>query len=486
MPDILNIGVSGLHSSKKSLETTSHNIANVNTEGYSKQKVHQGSNSPLVKGGLIFGSGARIYSVSREHDPYIEKRLNSNISDTQYFKARTEQLEQLENLFNEIDQDGLNKIVNNFFNSFKELSNSPENQMIRSVVRDNANLLVNDFRRISKTLTELKHSINSKLKMEVSEINEITRRLSDLNKKIHSLEIVNNETGDLRDKRDLLIQELSKSFKIHTYQDDTGRYIVNAVNVGTLVTGTNAQELVAGALSHKKGQSNEGIVQIFFKGRPAKSITHKFRGGRISSLENIRSNDIQAMQDSIDLVAHDLTQTVNSVHKRGFVNRKLHLNQRNNPVERDHQGPTTGIKFFNDLTGVRGASEKISLSKDVKSDLSNIVTAVEANSPGDNRIALAISKIQGEKVIAGGAATLEETYLSSIGNLGVQAKKANLDQEQAEGLFALTNNIKERSVGVSLDEEAANMVKYQQAYEANAKVMQTADEMIKTLMAIKN
>ncbi len=486
MPDILNIGVTGLHSSKKSLETTSHNIANVNTEGYSKQRVHQSSNSPISKGGLIQGTGANINRIARDHDQFVEKRLNSNISSGEYFKHRSEQLEQVENIFNEIDQDGLNKVLNKFFNSFRELSNAPENETIRSVVRDNAALVSKDFNRINETLGGLVDGINRKVEGEVHEINEITKRISFLNRKIATLEVVKSETGDMRDKRDDLVRELSKSFKIHTYQDEKGRYVVSAVNVGTLVTGANVAELATGPVSASSSKSGmPGAVEVFFKKRPAGSITHKFKSGRISSLIRVRNEDIKQLYEKVDLIAHEMTQTVNAIHRRGFVNRKVELDANGNPALNDAKGPTTGLNFFKSLDEVKGASQKIDLEDAIKNDLTNIATALSPNSPGDNRVAVAISKIQHERVIGGGVATLEESYLSSIGNLGLQTRKASLDGEQADGLLALTNNIKQRVSGVSLDEEASNMVRYQQAYEANAKIMQTADEMIKTILAIK-
>lgn len=121
----------------------------------------------------------------------------------------------------------------------------------------------------------------------------------------------------------------------------------------------------------------------------------------------------------------------------------------------------------------------------MKNDLSNITTGLKPNAPGDNRIALAISKIQHEKFMAGGTATIEEQYLQTIGKIGLEASKANFEQEQSEGILAQVNSIRERISGVSLDEETANMVRYQHAYEASAKVMQTANEMFDTVINIK-
>jgi flagellar hook-associated protein 1 FlgK len=150
--DLLGIGRTGLNASKKSLEVTGHNLSNVNTEGYSRQRVIQSTAIPVSVGGFINGTGVKIDGVKRFNDEFIDKRLNSALASNKYYEARADNLEQVENIFNELDSDGLNQVMNKFFNSFRELANQPENETIRSVVRDNATLVIKDFRRIRGTL----------------------------------------------------------------------------------------------------------------------------------------------------------------------------------------------------------------------------------------------------------------------------------------------------------------------------------------------
>ena len=143
------------------------------------------------------------------------------------------------------------------------------------------------------------------------------------------------------------------------------------------------------------------------------------------------------------------------------------------------------MNFFKVPTSVRGAASDIDLSQSVKSDLSNISTALSPNSPGDNRVAIAISKLQHERVMDDSTSTLEEMFLKTVGKVGLESGKAKLEAEQSEGLIAQAKSIRERISGVSIDEETANMVRYQHAYEAAAKVMQTANEMFDTVISIK-
>ncbi len=485
MSDLLSIGVSGLNVSKKALETTGHNLANANTEGYSRQRVSQTTNTPISKGGLIHGSGARIVNINRVHDTFVEKRLNSTISEHEFFKERSLQLEQVENIFNEIDNEGLNKILNRFYNSFRELANQPENETIRSVVRDNASLVVKDFHRIRETVDNIARNIDKKIEMDVVGINQITEHVSILNKKINEMEVVGAETGDLRDQRDLAIRNLSAFFEINTYTDNRGNYNVAAKGLGSLVSGGSSQRLAVMARNKDDSTNNmAGSIEIVFEDRPQSAVTSRFVNGTFASQLKMRNDDIRQVQDDVDQLAFSFIQTTNAVHRKGFVNRQIAMDQEGNPVTSDKRGPTTGIDFFAVPLQAEGASLAIDLSEDIKNDLTNIATSIAPNSPGDNRIAIGISKLQHEKLLDEGNSTIEEKFLQTVGNVGVKSGKARLDSEQSEGILAQTKSIRERLSGVSVDEETSNMVRYQQAYDASAKVIKSADEMFKTVLGL--
>ncbi len=175
---------------------------------------------------------------------------------------------------------------------------------------------------------------------------------------------------------------------------------------------------------------------------------------------------------------------MNAVHRRGFVNRDVKLDETGSPKLADANGPTTGLNFFGEIDTRANAASTIAISDEVLKDLSNIATALTPNAPGDNRVAIAISKLQHEKILDNGQTTLEEKYLQTIGNIGLETGKAKLDTEQSEGLLAMTKSLREKTAGVSIDEEAANMLKYQHAYEASAKLMSTASKMFDTVIGI--
>lgn len=486
MTDVFSIGKSGLFAAQKALQTAGHNIANVNTEGYSRQRVDQSTNNPIQKGGLIHGSGVRVDGTKRIHDELVQTRVNIAETNFELYNKRSEHLAQVEDIFTELNGEGLNKLINGFFNSFRELAQQPENETMRSVVRDQANMVSKDFRRISDTIASHELMIDKNMEQIIKVTNTNMALISNLNLKIRQLESVGDETGDLRDQRDLLVNNLSKMFKVKTYRDDDGQYNVAIDGVGTLVSGTEHQELTTKRVGRDKSTNNvEGAVEITFKDRPGQVLTNRFIGGKLGALVSVRNVDLKKVRDDINSICYDFSNLVNAVHSRGYTQRKLKVDENGVPAPFDDKGKTTGINFFKTPTSRYDAAANIDLSDEVRFDLSNIVTGLLPNKAGDNRVAIALSKIQHEKILDAGKTTLEEQYLKTIGHLGVEAGKAFSNMEQTEGLLSQAKSVKERISGVSLDEETANMVKYQHAYQASAKVIQTADTMFNALLSMK-
>ena len=273
------------------------------------------------------GSGVRVKGVNRIADPYIEKRLNKATSDTEFFDARSNKLAEIEMIFNDLDGEGLHKVLNDFFNSFRELANQPENETIRSVVRDKANLVVKDIRRISDTLNEISGSIDSRVQHDVDTINTILNKISKLNVEIARLEAGADETGDLRDQRDLAVRQLSEFFNVNTYVENDGSYMVNAVGIGTIVAGKLVQEISSAATSKEDSTNGmEGARELFYNSRKSFPLTKKFKGGGLSSMLKVRNEDIVELKKRIDRIAFEFSSSVNAIHKRGYVSREIEVN----------------------------------------------------------------------------------------------------------------------------------------------------------------
>jgi flagellar hook-associated protein 1 FlgK len=483
LSDLLNIGKSGLFASKRAMSTTSHNIANANTDGFSRQEVRQETSFTLPEGNYVLGTGTQIQSIKRQHDELVEKKLNNSLTSNNFDKERSLQLSHVEEIFNEVNSEGMNKVLNRFFNSMRELSNQPENETIRSVVKENAKIVVGDFHRIQANLDDVRAGINKKIALAVDDINGLTKTIAKLNKEINIEEVTDSTANDLRDQRDRAIRTLADYFPIHTHVDDEGQYVVNVEGLGSLVSGGLNQELKVGS-SVKSGENSadKGDVEVYFSARQSINISENLKGGALGALLKTRNEDIVQLEKQVDELAHGLVHATNAIHRRGYANHPVPTDAQGNPIPNAAGRQVTGLNFFKEPLDMKRAAEYIDLSDEVKEDVNNIATALEANKPGDNRIALAISKLQHEKVLADGTTTFEEQYLNSVGHIGLQAGKAQINEEQSGGILAQAKSVKERLAGVSLDEEAANMIRYQNAYEASAKIMKASDEMFKAVL----
>ena len=480
--DLFSIGQTSLRTSKRSLETTSHNIANSNTEGYSRQIITTENNSPISAGGHVFGTGVNVRSVRRAHDALVEKKLNNSLSQNSFDQERSGKLGQVEEIFNEINSEGMNKILNKFFNSFRELSNQPENEVVRGIVRQNASVLIEDFTRINDSIGAVAGNIDKSLASATEDINAHGKRIMELNKEIVRLENQGGQTGDLRDQRDNSVRAIAEYIPVNTYVDEKNQYVVNIVGAGSLVAGGIANQLEALNVQ-KEGQSG-GQVEIYFAGNRVSPISRKIKSGRIGALIKSRNSEVGNLKDQINEIAHGLVHATNAIHRKGYANRNIQIDEQGKILPSNQNQKITGINFFKEPLDLSNAAEFIDLSDDIKDDLNNISTGLAPNSPGDNRIAIAISKLQHEKFLGDGSRTLEETYLQSVGNIGVAVSKSRINSEQSGGILAQAKSIKERISGVSMDEETANMVKFQHAYDASAKMLRTADEMFDSVLGM--
>ncbi|MBY0517736.1 MAG: flagellar hook-associated protein FlgK [Bacteriovoracaceae bacterium] len=482
--DLLNIGKSGLFTAKKSMATTSHNIANANTEGFSRQEVRTKTGITINEGPYVTGTGVDIQTIKRGHDELVEKKLNNSLSQHHFNEERTTQLGHIEEIFNEINSEGMNKILNRFFNSFRELSNRPEDETVRGLVRENAKIVVDDFHRVQKDIDQTRGSINKKISLIVDDINHLAKNISKLNREIAQNEVGGAEANDLRDQRDSALRQLAEHFPVQAYYDEQNRFVVNVDGLGTLVSGDVEQQLMVGnRISGEGSDKQKPNLEIYFKSRPSENVSNRFKGGTLGALLKSRNEDLNAVESQLDELAHGLANATNAVHQRGYANKVVPVDERTGmPMPGLVDGPVTGINFFKPPSEKNRAAEYLQLSDEVLADVNNIATGLEPNKPGDNRVAIAISRLQHEKVLGNGTVTFEEHYLKTVGNVGMQSAKSKIDTEQSEGILAQARSIKERISGVSLDEESANMVKYQNAYEASAKVIKASDEMFKAVL----
>ncbi len=472
IPNVMHTGRSGMVAARAAIATTGHNISNANTEGYSRQRVELEANVPVDGPGRrnTIGQGVNLARISRVNDEYIEKELQNGTRDLSHFEEKDVALRQLEEVFNELNGDGINRLMSRFFNEFRKLSNDPDSEAVRQSVRESTHALTNDFHRLRKEVEQVREHIDSRISAHTVEINSITSEVADLNQRIRALEVGGTSPNDLKDRRGVLLKRLASYFSISVHDDGKGGLNVDIKGVGPLVTGNMAQdfEVVRSKAKPAKGKL-ENALDIKTSASANSIVTHTLKGGRLGGLIEVRDRTLSAVIDRLDDLAFGITKYVNQVHTQGM-----------------NRNGVKGIKFFKEISQKDRASEFISLSDEVAANTSNIATAFDRNAPGDNRVAVAISQIQYEKLMNNGEASMDDWYNSIVSDIGIVRNRNMASLSQTKNVMTHLDKMRDQISGVSLDEETANLLQFQHTFDVSAKVIQVAEELLDSVLAIKS
>lgn len=467
---MMDIGKRAMQNSQTGLQTVSHNIANKSTEGYSRQRVNFQSNVPIGSGKTRIGTGAKASSVERINNEYLGKQIQKESKALGYSKARAETMARVEQVYNEQVNKGLNKHMAEFFNAFRELSNNPESLASRTLVKESGDFLARDFQRVDGQLTEIKNDIDYQITTVVAEVNAITEEIADLNEKIQKVQISGGLPNDERDRRDVLLKELSEKMNIKWAESESGSVTVTAGNSAVLVSGYSTRKLFTAPITGQ-GAKREGHLDIYYKpskqGTPV-NVTKQINSGAIGGLLETRDQTIMGLQNKLDKLAFGVQENVNRIHKEGY-NR---YNQK-------------GVEFFKPLASEEDAAKKIKISEKIATDVGLVASGASPNSPGDNRIANIISSLQNRQMMENGTATFDDFYSTTVGEVGIMTNKANKAYESQDDVLKQLNNIRESISGVSLDEETAKMIEFQKSFDASARLIRAADEMMDTVLNLK-
>lgn len=461
---MMDIGKRAMMNSQTSLQTVAHNIANKGTEGFSRQRVDQVTAPPITEGRLQLGQGSRAAQVTRIGNPFIEKQLQAATGNMGQASAYSESMARVEQVFNEQQNKALNSYISDFFNSFRELSNNPESTTIRTIVKESAEALVKDFSRVDSQLSEVQRDMDFQLKARITEVNNMTKEVADLNQQITSVEIQGNPANDQRDRRDLLVKKLNEIMDVRVAESDTGMISVSTAGNAILVSGLDHMQLETA--TDDRGRTT--VVAQSSPNHPSNDITKRIKGGMLGGLLYVRDDVVDGLKDKMDELAFNVSNEVNSAHQLGF----------------DRRG-TQGGAFFQGLQEKAGASKFIKVNQDILNDVNRIAAAAKPGAPGDNTVANVISQIQYQTKMSDGTATLDDYYNSIVGELGVQAAQSNKMRESQGNILQQINTIRESVAGVSLDEEATKMIEFQKTFDASARLIRTADEMFDTVLALK-
>lgn len=466
----MNVGQRAMMNSQNALHTVSHNIANKNTEGYSRQRTESFSNVPYGTGKTRIGTGARTASIQRVNNPYMEKQLGQEKSQLGFLSGQQNSLMRLEQVYNEQQVEGINHSMVKFFNSFRELSTSPESMPKRIAVKESADLMARDFNRVAEQLKDIRSDVNAQAGITVNEINSTVQELASLNGQVQKIEIGGGFANDERDRRDLLIKKLGELVDIKWTEGDDRTVTISTGSNAILLAGTDGRRLeaVPTGATDTKAEGDFDIIYHHHEYAEPLVITDRITGGRLGGMLQVRDRDVRDFQDKINGLAYEISKQVNEVHSQGYdtFNR-------------------TGNAFFDPLASAQDAAERMTIHGAVKGDVGRIAAGIDPNAPGDNRLAHQIAELQHKKTFVDGTTSLDEYYNGIVAEMGLRTEKANHLFETQQGVVTQLENLRESYSGVNVDEEVASMIEWQKQFDASARIIRTADEMLETVINLR-
>ena len=551
----------GLLAQQLAIEVTGQNIANVETEGYSRQDVTFEANTPrhAIKYGSMhqIGTGVRVAGIERAHDQFLFEQIMDEGDLTGSTEVKKEIFEQLEVLFNEGSGRSLNDALSSFFASVHDLATNARGLSERADLVSKAEHLASTFNQTGKQLFTIQRNIDATIETEVVEINSLTTQIGKLNESIHANEPASQyKANDLRDNRDRLVKELSKKIDIQLIEESDNQISLTLKDGTALVLKDQVFDL-----STSINANNESFYDVYIDiGSTTKDITSTITGGELRGYLDMRDTEVESILDKMNILSASFIQEFNGIHRAGFgIDGSSGLDffsPLNVTVDHDvdntgtavvsmtNASPTTvsvdefeiaftgdnalGVKSFtlNNLTtnassgtftfttgstfnikdgfavtisgaAVSGDKVTFSVSEDAASGMS-VSSTITANTKkiaagtttnGDGANALLMAGLQNTLSFnsvtwsgsGSGSYTFDEYYNAVVSTIGIESFSAQATLRQQEGIMLQLNSRRESISGVSIDEEMIKMIKFQQAYNASARMISVVDEMLDAL-----
>ncbi|MGK4328664.1 flagellar hook-associated protein FlgK [Lonsdalea quercina] len=543
---LINIASSGLKAANVALSTSSNNISNVYTDGYSKQSVSLAQNAGTQKPYGTVGNGVSIVSVDRAYDSLVTSQLRAASSNYASTSAYSDQVSQIDNLLSDSDN-SLSTLMSSFFSSLQSLSTNASDSSSRQTVISSAQSMVTQFKSTDKYLQDMDSSINSELKTSVSQINTYSKQIADLNEKIVQLGSGSSSANALLDQRDQLITEMSQFVGVTTTTQDS-MVSVSLANGMTLVQGDKSYDLVT--VTSPDDPSRVEVAYDNGISDPIQLSADSLESGSVSGLLTFRTETLDSARNQLGLMALTLANSFNTQHKEGvdlngdvgtdffsFTQPSVVSNTNNTgsaaltatysdttavkasdytlkytngawAVTRNSDGasvdytsgtddsgnPTlsfdgvqvavSGTATSGDKFTLNTTSEVISNMSVAITDTAKIAAALNDDSSGesDNRNAAALLALQSSNQVNGNS-TFSEAYASLVSEIGVKTQSAETTATTQSSIVDQLTEKQQSISGVNLDEEYVDLQRYQEYYTANAKILSTAGSIFDSLLA---
>lgn len=462
--DLLNIAKSALFAQQSAMNVVNHNIANADTEGYSKQEIQFRNIGAIANMRDQIGRGVDSSGVRQRQAGFANQRIRQESTSLGKWSASRRILEQVETLFTGAGESDLNAAINNFFNAWEDLSGNPESIEFRGQLLQKAQALTGKFHELNNSMGEIKDNLNVEINGTVNQANNLLRQVEGLNNTIEATELRGQRANDLRDQRGVLLRQLSGIMDIEVHEQPGGA--VQVSHNGLLLLDRGTRLPLEAKTSAKNG---ELYTEISIDGKAT-----TFDKGELGGLLNVRNELIPSYQDDINTIAKGVVEHVNAHHENGF-----------------GSDGSTGTSFFNP-NGINAGN--IELNQDVLDSPEKIAAAGgthdyindihQSNGVGDNSIARKIAQLRDVTLLNKNSATFQDVYSNLYANVGFDTGEAKQNEESHQLLVNQLDNYRESLVGVSIDEEMADLMKFQNNYAAAAKLITVANDSMKTLLSI--
>ena len=544
----LNAGRTSLQTNQKAIEITGLNVANVNTPGYSRQSPNLTPYPALNFGDFFIGTGVTVGSIKRSHDVFLDGQIKDKAAELGLEESMVNPLAELERSVG-IGDGSISDEFDQFFDAWRQLSTNPGGEIERQAVLQRGELVGNTFVNVYNETQQVRKNINNTLTSKIDGVNLNLDEIAQLNTRITSLELAGQDANSDRDRRDLLLKELSSSLGATSFEISTGAVSVQLANGMPLVEGNQATHIV-GVIS-----GTDTNLELEF-GTANISLDRKALGGEFGGLYQVRDILIPDLVNRLDQLAYTFATEVNAQHNLGtdllgqpgsnfFVAPASHTSQSyasatafnfgSGGIELSVNGTLTPVSIAagvdNSVNGMAAAINAAGAGVSASVDPTTNALTITPDTPGDNvtintrglvggsyarpvfsfsgmsssltmnisrtnDIAAGTTSAPGDNTNALALLNLEQQQLIGNDNLvsyygkiaaavGVEAARNRQAKQGFEDSLIQLQNLRDGIDGVSIEDEMINLLQYQKGFEASAKFLATVDEMMNTLINIK-
>ena len=613
----IEMGKRSLFAHSQSIQTAGHNLSNSSTEGYSRQRVELKATDPLYRPDLSraetpgqIGQGVSVESIRRLRDELLDQRIVGQANGEGYWQTRDNYLLMMEQIYNEPTETSVRTRMDQFWDSWQELSLYPESRASRQAVLTRGETLVDSIHQQYRALQGVRDMLNGDIEGVTRQVNDYSRQIAALNEEIIKVKAMGDNPNDLMDRRDLLTEKLSGLINITVDQRDPDEYVIHTAGL-ELVQGKSFR-----TFELKTGLSNDGYAEVVWSENGNRA---EFTGGKLAALIDLRDGDFRDEIQKLDTMTMSFVDLVNDIHRDGtgangktgidffteqnFINNVAGNYDRNGDGEYDSsyiyrvtganklsareqiglegtlslssadgivtvpyrstdmvadvvarinasgaevvasldregrlvmKGTTAQQKdnpdfvirhmedsgrFLAGYAGVLGGTGAdgaytwdradantslaggtlqyavapiahpagwMEISKQIKNDVNTIAAGFADQdgtvNPGDNRAAVAIAAIRNTAVMVGNTRTFDDFFADTITNVGLKGEQASRSLETQIAIMKELHDMRDAISGVNVDEELADIIKFQHGYNAAAKFIATQDEMLDTVI----